>query len=77
MSEGKLKVEPLITDVVPIDQAANTCEKLIQTPNEALGVVFTMPYPRVKNGLTTGIQCTIFYYRKVGDPRFSEKSRSS
>jgi threonine dehydrogenase-like Zn-dependent dehydrogenase len=42
MSEGKLKVKPLITDVVPIDQAANACEKLIQTPNAALGVVFVM-----------------------------------
>ena len=42
MSEGKLKVKPLITDVVPIDRAADGCEKLIQTPNEALGVVFTM-----------------------------------
>lgn len=42
MSEGKLQVKPLITDVVPIDQAADGCEKLIQTPNEALGVVFSM-----------------------------------
>ena len=43
MSDGKLKVKPLITDIVPIDQASDACEKLIQTPNEALGVVFTMP----------------------------------
>ena len=42
MSEGKLKVKPLITDVVPIEQAADGCEKLIQTPNEALGVVISM-----------------------------------
>lgn len=42
MSEGKLKVKPLITDVVPINQAADGCEKLIQTPNEALGVVISM-----------------------------------
>ncbi len=42
MSEGKLKVKPLITDVVPIDQAAEGCEKLIQTLNEALGVVISM-----------------------------------
>lgn len=42
MSEGKLKVKPLITDTVPIDQAADACEKLIQTPGEALGVVFSM-----------------------------------
>jgi threonine dehydrogenase-like Zn-dependent dehydrogenase len=43
MSEGKLKVKPLITDTVPIDHASDACEKLIQTPNEALGVVFSMP----------------------------------
>ena len=42
MSEGKIQVNPLITDIVPIDQAAEACEKLIQTPNEALGVVFSM-----------------------------------
>ena len=42
MSEGKIQVQPLITDVVPIDQASEACEKLIQTPNEALGVVFSM-----------------------------------
>ena len=42
MSEGKIQVQPLITDVVPIDEAAEACEKLIQTPNEALGVVFSM-----------------------------------
>lgn len=42
MSEGKIKVQPLITDIVPIDHAAEACEKLIQTPNEALGVVFSM-----------------------------------
>ena len=42
MSEGKIQVNPLITDVVPIDQASEACERLIQTPNEALGVVFSM-----------------------------------
>ncbi len=42
MSEGKINVEALITDIVPIDKAADGCEKLIQTPNEALGVIFTM-----------------------------------
>lgn len=42
MSEGKINVETLITDIVPIDKAANACEKLIQTPNEALGVIFIM-----------------------------------
>ena len=42
MSEGKIQVDPLITDVIPIDQASEGCERLIQTPNEALGVVFSM-----------------------------------
>jgi len=42
MSEGKIKVRPLITDIVHIDRASEACEKLIQTPNEALGVIFTM-----------------------------------
>jgi len=42
MSEGKIQVNPLITDIIPIDQASEGCEKLIQTPNEALGVVFSM-----------------------------------
>ena len=42
MAEGKLKVKPLITDIVPIDRAPEACEKLIQTPDAALGVVFTM-----------------------------------
>ncbi len=42
MSENRIKVQPLITDIVPIDQATEGCEKLIQTPNEALGVIFSM-----------------------------------
>ena len=42
MSENRIKVQPLITDIVPIDQAAEGCEKLIQTPNEALGIIFSM-----------------------------------
>ena len=42
ISEGKVQVRPVITDMIPIDQAPEGCEKLIQTPNEALGVVFTM-----------------------------------
>ncbi len=42
MSERKIRVDPLITDVIPIDSAAEGCERLIQTPNEALGVVFSM-----------------------------------
>ena len=42
MSEGKVQVKPVITDIIPIDRAPEGCEKLIQTPNEALGVVFSM-----------------------------------
>ncbi len=42
MAEGKIQVKPLITDILPIDRAAEGCEKLIQHPNEALGVIFTM-----------------------------------
>ncbi|MDE0020409.1 MAG: zinc-binding alcohol dehydrogenase [Candidatus Poribacteria bacterium] len=42
MAEGRLDVKTLITDMVPIDRAAEACEKLIQTPDQALGVVFTM-----------------------------------
>ena len=42
MSEGKINVGHLITDIVPIDNAADGCDKLIETPSEALGVVFTM-----------------------------------
>ncbi len=42
MSEGKIQVKPLITDVVPIDDASAACEKLIESPNEALGVIFSM-----------------------------------
>ncbi len=42
MSEGKIQVDPLITDIIPIDRASEACERLIQTPNEALGVVFSM-----------------------------------
>ena len=42
MSEGKINVGHLITDILPIDNAADGCDKLIETPAEALGVVFTM-----------------------------------
>lgn len=42
MSEGKIQVTPLITDMLPITQAAEGCEQLIQHPNEALGVIFEM-----------------------------------
>ncbi len=39
MQEGGLRVEPLITHRTPIDEAPEACERLIQRPNEALGVV--------------------------------------
>ncbi len=42
ISEGKLKVKPLITDRYPLDQAAEACEKIIRTPAETLSVVLTM-----------------------------------
>jgi len=42
MSEGKINVQAVITDIVAIDEASEACEKLIQTPNQALGVVFSM-----------------------------------
>ena len=42
MREGKLNIPALITDMAPLDNAAEACEKLIQTPDRALGVVFTM-----------------------------------
>ena len=42
ISEGKVNLDHIITDIVPIDQASEACEKLIQTPDEALGVIFTM-----------------------------------
>ncbi len=42
MSEERLDVGSLITDSVPIDDAADACDKLIDTPGDALGVVFTM-----------------------------------
>lgn len=39
MADGTLKVKPLVTHVYPLDDAEEACENLIQTPNEALGVV--------------------------------------
>lgn len=42
ISEGKVNLQHIITDIVPIDRASDACEKLIQTPNEALGVIFAM-----------------------------------
>lgn len=42
MQEGRLDVGSLITDIVHIDDAADACDKLIDTPGAALGVVFQM-----------------------------------
>ena len=39
MDDGGLVVEPLITHRVPIDEAPDACEDLIERPNEALGVI--------------------------------------
>ena len=40
MDSGHLKVAPLITHRVALDDAPVACEELIQNPNAALGVVF-------------------------------------
>ena len=37
--EGKLKLKPLISHEYPLDQAPEACEKIIQTPQQTLGVV--------------------------------------
>jgi len=42
ISEGKLKVEPLITHRHPLDEAPEACEKIIQTPQDTLSVILTM-----------------------------------
>src|SRR5262249_41889211 len=39
MAEGRLKVDPIITHRVPLRQAPEACETLIQSPGEALGVI--------------------------------------
>ena len=39
IDRGLLSVEPLITHRVPLTQAPEACEALIETPNAALGVV--------------------------------------
>ena len=41
MKSGGLMVEPLITHRARIDEGPDACEALIQTPNEALGVIIT------------------------------------
>ena len=40
MDTGHLKVSPLITHRVALDDAPEACEELIRNPNAALGVVF-------------------------------------
>jgi len=39
MAEGRLRVRPLITDAVPLDQAPAACEKILASPSETLGVI--------------------------------------
>lgn len=39
IAEQRLRVRPLITHTFPLERVAEACEKLIQTPNEALGVI--------------------------------------
>jgi threonine dehydrogenase-like Zn-dependent dehydrogenase len=39
MALGRLSTEPLITHRVPLDEAPAACERLIQSPAEALGVI--------------------------------------
>ena len=41
MDSGDFNVEPIVTHRVPIEDAPEVCEILIQRPNEALGVVLT------------------------------------
>lgn len=38
-AEGKLKLKPLISHEFPLDKAPEACEKIIETPQETLGVV--------------------------------------
>jgi len=38
-AEGKLKIKPLISHEFSLDEAPEACEKIIQTPQETLGVV--------------------------------------
>ena len=39
MVQGKLKLEPLISHRIPLDDAPAGCEELIARPEEALGVI--------------------------------------
>ncbi len=39
IAEGRLRVKPLISDVVPLDQAPAACEKIVSHPEQTIGVV--------------------------------------
>jgi len=39
MAEGRLKVEPLISDVFALDEAPVACEKIVSQPSETLAVI--------------------------------------
>jgi len=40
ISEGQLRVEPLITHRLPLDEAPRGCDELIEHPERSLGVIF-------------------------------------
>ena len=42
MAEGRLRVDEMITHRVPVDQAPEACEELIEHPGAAVGVVLLM-----------------------------------
>jgi len=42
ISEGRLRVAPLITHRYPLEQVPEACEKIIQTPEETISVVLVM-----------------------------------
>jgi NADPH:quinone reductase-like Zn-dependent oxidoreductase len=39
MAEGRLRVEPLISDVFPLREAPAACEKILVSPQDTLGVI--------------------------------------
>ena len=39
IAEGTLRVEPLISDVFPLDEAPAACEKIVSEPSETLAVI--------------------------------------
>ena len=38
-AEGKLHLKPLISHEYPLDESPEACEKIIQTPQDTLGVI--------------------------------------